>query len=359
MYALAGVVIERVTKLSWGHVLATRVLEPLRLSQTTVIASQIPDGLLALPYMVLNNQTSVQIGKLDLTDGHIMSSAGGIRSSVEDLLSWGNRLLSVFRDEELSLASLDAVLAGRSFINSTSTWDELYAMGFAKVTTPAQFGKIGFNPSLIDAMPVIGASSLPEQVFYHSSAGAGYNHCFMLVPGSQSVIIVLTNSVSQGDTADWISQLLLQAVLDEKQPIDLEQLAERAAIRWRGMHQKLVDDLEKGRRPGSEEPSHQDLKGKYWHKSRAFYLEVLQEDGVLTFNLNGKPEQVHKLSHYSDDTFVFLPSDEVRLRSGLFHYAAPAWLLHFKKGGDGKFTEVLWHIDTQSPSPEVFSRKRS
>jgi CubicO group peptidase (beta-lactamase class C family) len=359
MYALAGIVIERVTKLSWGRVLATRILEPLGLSDTSVIASQIPDSLLALPYMVLDDQTPVRVGKMDLTDGSIMTSAGGIRSTVHDLLSWGNTLLSVFRDEEPSLALLDTVLAGRSFINSTSTSDELYAMGFAKVTTPAQFGKIGFNPGLVDAMPVIGASSPPEQVFYHSGAGAGYDHCFMLVPGSQAIILVLTNSVSQGDTADWIGQLLLQAILDEKEPIDLEPFADSAATKWRGTHQRLVDTLEKGRRPDSEEPPHQALKGKYWHRSRAFYLEVLQENGVLKFNLNGKPEQVHELSHYGDDTFVFLPSAEARLRSGLFHYAAPAWLLHFKKDGDGKFTEIQWDIDTQSPFQERFLREQS
>lgn len=359
MYALAGIVIERATKLSWGRVLATRILEPLGLSHTSVIASQIPDDSLALPYMILDDQTPVRVGKMDLTDGSIMTSAGGIRSTVDDLLSWGNTLLSVFRDEEPPLASLGTVLAGRSFINSTSTSDELYAMGFAKVTTPAQFGKIDFNPGLVDVMPVIGANSPPEQVFYHNSAGAGYDHCFMLVPGLQSVILVLTNSISQGDTADWIGQLLLQAILDEKHPVDLELFAERAAANWRGTHQGLVDALEKGRKPNSEEPPHQALEGKYWHNSRAFYLEVLQEGGVLRFNLNGKPEQVHKLSHYADDTFVFLPPAEARLRSGLFHYAAPAWLLHFKRHGDGKFTEVHWDMDTQSPFRERFLREQS
>ncbi|TFB03394.1 hypothetical protein CCMA1212_004263 [Trichoderma ghanense] len=51
----------------------------------------------------------------------------------------------------------------------------------------------------MDATPLIGATSKPQQVFYHSGAGAGYNHCFMLIPRcSQSVIVVLTISVSQG-----------------------------------------------------------------------------------------------------------------------------------------------------------------
>ncbi|KAL8743703.1 MAG: hypothetical protein Q9190_003971 [Brigantiaea leucoxantha] len=359
MYALAGQVIERVTNQSWGQVLATRVLGRLGLLQTTVIASEIPPDSLALPYMVLDNLTGVQIGKMDLTDGSIMTSAGGIRSTVGDLLTWGNVLLSLFRDEDVPLASLDTILSGHSFINNTVASDELYGMGFAKVITPAQFGKTGFNPSLVDAMPVIGGSSKPEQVFYHSGAGNGYNHCFMLIPGSQSVIVVLTNSVAQGDTADWVAQSLLQAVLDEKQPIDLKPFAKRAAIKWRGIHQNIADALNEGRRRDSEEPPHDTLAGRYWHKTRALYLMVFQEDGLLKFNLNGKPEQEHVLSHYSNDTFDFLPSAEERIRRGLFHYDAPAWLLHFKKDYDGKFRDIEWNLDNQSSFPENFVKEGS
>ncbi|KAL9124329.1 MAG: hypothetical protein Q9217_006329 [Psora testacea] len=273
---------------------------------------------------VLDDLTPVRVGSMDLTDGSIISSAGGIRSTVGDLLTWGNTLLSLFRDEDAPLAALNTILSGHSFINSTIVFDKLYTIGFAKVITPAQFGKIGFNPGLVDAMPVIGGSSKPEQVFYHSGAGAGYNHYFMLVPGSQSVIVVLTNSISHGDTADWVAQSLLQAVLDKKQPLDLKPFAERAAAKWRGTYQSIANALEKSRKPDSEELPHEALKGKYGHKTRAFYLEVIQEDGALKFNLNGKPEQEHILSHYSDDTFVFLPSAEKWIRSGLFHYSAPA-----------------------------------
>ncbi|KAK1256369.1 hypothetical protein MKX07_008628 [Trichoderma sp. CBMAI-0711] len=93
MYALAGEVIERVTKQSWGKALSSRILNPLNLSHTTAIASEIPPGSLALPYMVLDNRTPVQVGKMGLTDGSIMTSAGGIRSTVSDLLTWGNTLL--------------------------------------------------------------------------------------------------------------------------------------------------------------------------------------------------------------------------------------------------------------------------
>ncbi|KAM6487871.1 beta-lactamase/transpeptidase-like protein [Trichoderma sp. SZMC 28011] len=357
MYALAGEVIERVTNQSWGQVLSTRVLKRLQLSHTTAIASEIPRDSVALPYVVLDDLTPVRVGSYDLTDGSAMAAAGGIRSTVGDLLTWGSALLSVFRNGETPLALLDAVFSGRSFMNSTATPDELYTMGFVKVMTPAQIGTLGLNPSLVDAMPLIGTNSKPQQVFYHSGALTGYNHCFILVPESQSVIVVLTNSISQGETPCWVAQSLLQAVLNEKHPLDMTKYAEQAAAKWRTIHQGIAEALEKGRKPNSPEPIHELLLGKYWHKTRAIYLDVFQENGILKFNINGKPEQEHVLSHYRDDTFVFLPSADQRIRNGLFLYGPPSWLLHFKKDSSGNFTEIQWDMGNNTPFPEKFIKE--
>ncbi|KAL6690305.1 beta-lactamase/transpeptidase-like protein [Trichoderma pleuroticola] len=341
MYALAGEVIERVTNQSWGQVLASRVLSRLQLSHTTAIASEISPDSLALPYVVLDDLTPVRIGAVDLADGSAMSTTGGIRSTVGDLLTWGNALLSVFRNDETPLALLDAVFSGRSFMNSTATPDELYTMGFVKVMTPAQIGTLGPNPSLVDSMPMIGTSLKPQQVFYHTGALPGYNHCFLLVPESQSVIAVLSNSISQGETPCWIAQSLLQAVLNEKHPLNMTHYAEQAAAKWRTIHQGIADALEKGRKPDSPEPIDELLLGKYWHKTRAVYLDVFHEDGALKFNINGKPEQEH------------------RIRNGLFLYGPPSWLLHFKKDLSGSFTEIVWDMGSHTPFPEKFIREES
>lgn len=73
MYALVGEVIERATSIFWGRVLATRVQEWLNLTHTTVIASEIPRDSVALPYMVLDDKTPVQVGDLELLDGSLLS----------------------------------------------------------------------------------------------------------------------------------------------------------------------------------------------------------------------------------------------------------------------------------------------
>ncbi|OAA53933.1 Beta-lactamase/transpeptidase-like protein [Niveomyces insectorum RCEF 264] len=364
MYALAGEIIERVSRRPWGHVVAERVLKPLGLSQTSAIASEIPGDSTALPYVVLDDHSAVRSGRTGFASDSAMAPAGGIHSTVGDLLVWGEALLSQLRenteDDKSPLSSLAMLFSGHSFINSTLASDELYGLGFGKVVTPAQFGKIGFNPGLVGAMPVIGVGAEPQIVFYHNGAITGYNHCLMLVPQLRAVIVVLTNSIAQGDVADWIAQTLLQVVLNDTQPVDLKSYAVQAAAKWRGSYQTIENELQDGRRPDSEEPQQEELVGKYWHTTRALYLVVFQEPGgVLKFNINGRRAQEHTLSHYANDTFAFLPSAEERLRRGLFHYAASAWKLEFKKDTEGHYGEILWNLDSQAPAPEKFVKNDS
>ena len=59
-------------------------------------------------------------------------------------------------------------------------------------------------------------------------------------------------------------------------------------------------------------------------------MDIGQKVAYFTLkpNINGKPEQMHKLSHYNHYASVFLPSAEARVRSGVFYCTAPGWLLH-------------------------------
>ncbi|KAK3988949.1 hypothetical protein QBC44DRAFT_242466 [Cladorrhinum sp. PSN332] len=285
---------------------------------------------------------------MQLLDGQLMDSAGGIRSNVQDLLTWGRSLLSTLDGSEPTLKGLDTVLSGYSFMNRTASSDELCALGFAKVTTPSQFGKIGFNAGLIDSMPVI-EESTSKQVFYHSGGGTGYNHCYMIIPGRKAVLVVLTNSIAQGDTADWVAQTLLQAVLDVKSPVDLTSYAKKAANKWVTGYQAISDTLEKGRKSGTPQPPQRDLLGTFWHETGGLYIEVFESEGSLKFNFNGFSDQEHVLSHYHDDTFVFFPSQLERVSRGLFHYGPATWLLHFKRNSHGEINQILWNVDTQAP----------
>ncbi|KAJ5709053.1 hypothetical protein N7493_010387 [Penicillium malachiteum] len=182
-------------------------------------------------------------------------------------------LSSTYRPESL-LSETETALSGHAFINKSSGPDELYALGLGKVTLPAQFGKMGFNPGLVDSMPVIQSSNWSNIIFYHNGAIPGYSNCLILLPSHQVVIVVLTNSISQRDTADWVAQALLQAVLDVKPPINLIILAEQATSKWNDWYRAIAEALAKERTSNTAEPPHDELIGIYWHTIKAQLLDV-------------------------------------------------------------------------------------
>ncbi|KAJ5710046.1 hypothetical protein N7493_009638 [Penicillium malachiteum] len=140
MYALVGEVIERVTNVTWGQALESRVLSQVGLSQSSVIESEIPAGSTAFPYAVLDDKTQWRISNVRLEDGETMSPAGGVRSTLHDLLLWGDFLLSVLQGEKSPLYQMENILSGQSFINQSVSFDELYGLGFAKVTLVHRLG---------------------------------------------------------------------------------------------------------------------------------------------------------------------------------------------------------------------------
>ena len=355
MYALADEVIERVTGSPFGEVLASRVLEKVGLAQTTIIKDEIPINSTAAPYLILDYKSPSRTAELGLTDGVLMSTAGGIRSTVHDMLKWGHAILSPFRDEKTPLSGLDSILSSHSFLKRFYAFDELYTLGFAKVTTPARFGRMGFNPSLIkEGMPILGTVSDSRQVFYHNGAITGYNNCIMLIPGLDAVIIVLTNSISHGDTADWAAQTILQAVLDTSSPTDLHPLAKKAANMWTTTYKAIRELLEQERIPGTKAPPHDELVGIYRHATNALSLQIFKDGDSLKFSINGQQSQEHTLSHYHYDSFIFLPTADDRVRRGLFHYSTNAWLIHFERDSEKKCNRLVWNIDAQAPKGEEF-----
>ncbi|KAI0145138.1 beta-lactamase/transpeptidase-like protein [Xylariaceae sp. FL1272] len=311
MYALVGEAIKRVSHTPWGQMVAERVLKQVDLHQTTVVDALIPRDSTALAYLVMGDKTPLRIGDLGLTDGTLISSAGGVRSTVHDML----RCSRCFEKDILHLLSL--------WIRSL--WSQLHQqivcfrlallLGLRKFTTPARFGKMGFNPSLVEAMPVLGAGSEAQRVFYHNGA----------LP---AIVVMLTYSISHGNTAHWAAKTLIQGILDTKLTIDLQ--------------------------PPAEQGSPKEFVGIYYHKTGALHLKVCEKEGALWFNVNGRHNQSHELSHYHHDTFIFLPLEEQRTRRGLFHYGAHAWLLEFGCDSKGLVDRVLWNLDDPAPTPETF-----
>ncbi|EHK47609.1 hypothetical protein TRIATDRAFT_316652 [Trichoderma atroviride IMI 206040] len=88
-----------------------------------------------------------------------------------------------------------------------------YAAGWATTTLPGRLEGLGANSKLIP-MPMIGlGQTKATKVYWNQGVHCGSNCFVALLPETKSAVIVLTNTRTANDAADWIGQLLLQTLL--------------------------------------------------------------------------------------------------------------------------------------------------
>ena len=364
MYALAGEILERKTGKPFADLMQHVITGPFRLHDTSTDLRHLPSSQLAKPYMVGDNGELFKIGSVGMTSGSLMETAGGVRSSIDDLIAWTTAIMGTRSDQgsyclrhsrRTSLRLIEDVLSGQMIMLSTSGFDQLYAMGWAKVTTPSSFGNIGFNPGLVSKMPVLGSTSAPRLVYYHNGAIPGFNNAIFMIPELRLNIVVLTNSIGQGDIADWIGQLLLQTALDTQNQIDFLSLAKEAAGAWRGSYVEMESVLASERINGTKESEIQQFVGTYWHTSGAVKITVkIGESHSLKFILNDSPDQVFDMVHYNYEVYSFFPSREDRIRRGLIVYDTATWLIHFHRNANGEVNGLRWYLDPDEPDGDDF-----
>ncbi|KAE8149714.1 beta-lactamase/transpeptidase-like protein [Aspergillus avenaceus] len=358
MYALAAEIIERVTKLSWGEALEAYVLRPLNLSDTSVKPDGTPPHSTALPYAVGTDGEPVRLNDVGLLDGDLMSPACGIRSTLSDCLAWGNLFAKTFHAEPTPLHGLSKILENHCNVKMDDCDNTGYGMGFARVHLPANLGLTGINPSLVDKMPPIGHCWIPytDPIFYQTTVIPGYNHAIFVVPEAQMTIVVLTNSVSRGDTADWIAQAMLQTIHFYVYPGDLLTYAAEAARTFTSSYSRMSHTLHDEKSWTLPEISYSELTGVYRHGTKALSINVFQKDGLLQFNINGKPSQTHILRHHNNDTFDFFPSEEDRIKRSLMLYTLDYFFLTFQRNEEGYAHAVEWCVDSSFPYGQIFEK---
>ncbi|UKZ81228.1 hypothetical protein TrVFT333_009000 [Trichoderma virens FT-333] len=121
-----------------------------------------------------------------------------------------------------------------------------HAAGWATCTLPAAIGDIGINPGLID-MPILGGGSAPVRMIWNQGMYDCANAFVALLPEYEAAVIVLGNTTTGSDTADWIGQHLIQALLDSPCKNDYPFLASMSALNARQKYWELVAKLEQGR----------------------------------------------------------------------------------------------------------------
>ena len=366
-YAIADQIIQHLSGQSWGTFLSEKLLMPLGLNRT--ISEHSPKiRNVAQAYMALSDGTPFHLPRPSVEDGVIMEGAVGVQSSVKDLIKYSQKLMEAASDQlprnvtstaDSPFKQLPTLLQGH--INLSPTPSELersYALGWIRTVLPGPLGTVGLNPLYVDAMPLVG-KGLKEQklIFHHQGSLIDFLSSIHLIPSSRTAIVVMTNSMSNNDAADWLGQLVLEAVLDNSDQNDYVKLAKDSVENSNSLWPQMAEELENSRIPNTPVRELSEYAGSYYNVIKDWYMEVWVERNELYMCHQGDRSQSYRLRHYNYDTFSWLLTRDETVRRGLFPMTtAKYYLLAFGQGEDGPVDCVVWMHDPSVPEGENFKR---
>ena len=239
-------------------------------------------------------------------------------------------------------------------MSQPTRWETSYAFGWARVQLPGKMGDIGCNPGLMpQGMPIVGKGAPPQLVFYHQGSLPGALAAVLLLPDTESAIVVLTNTLGLNDTPDWVAQLVLEEMLEVPNKNDYVAAARSSVAENAKWYPDTSEELSRNRKTDTSPRKLENYTGTYWDAIHVVKIEVSLEDGKLYWALQGLRSEKFSLEHYEDDTFTWLqPRNELAKRGRWVDQGAEFWKLRFEVDNDGQAEKVFWVHDIGVPAVE-------
>ncbi|KAF6229947.1 hypothetical protein HO133_004284 [Letharia lupina] len=363
-YGVAAMVVERISGISWGDFLKTRIFDPLGLKRTITIRNPMTPNSqfdnVARGYIALEDGSPLLTERPYVSSGTLFSGAAGVQSSVNDLLRLYQTLLASNSDQSIKnspFRQLSTLFSAHIPIPGYSVNKKAYSLGLVRTELPGSLGVTGLNSMSVSEMPVVGRGGGPKIVYHHNGSLAAFLACVILIPESQSVIVVLTNSIAKNDCADWIAQMLLEELIDCPEKNDYEHIAQTSADDMISKWNSMPVQLEEQRIPNTLHRSIEQYAGGYFNSIGDYYLDIFVEDGELFMCMQGDRTQTYKLNHYHNDTFSWLLTWDENAHRGRFRVPSPEYYLLRFQAQDESIYAIKWSIDPDIPNGQLFSKQ--
>ena len=367
-YELAGHIIDRVSGTTWAEMLKSHIFLPLRMNRTFL---HNPTGEVentATSYNTLDDGTPVKVPTVKSTEESFGGASAGVLTSVTDLLTFYKVLMCAARDQIKSgqpstpgslFKNVTHLLSAKTAMYPSTIHEASYALGWGRVQLPGTLGHFGNNPPLMPkGMPIVGKGS-SHLVLFHQGKMPGALASVILLPETDSAIVVMTNSLALNDSPDWISQLLLEELLEIEDRNDYVRAAEMSADEALKWYSTVVEDLKRDQKPDTSPQSLEEYAGVYWNASRTVKIVVTKED-KLYWAIQGLQTEKFSLDHYEDNTFIWLqPRNELVSRGRWVDQPALFWKLRFRYGDHGHISILNWAHDAELPQGEDFFKNQT
>ncbi|KAJ8125688.1 hypothetical protein O1611_g7950 [Lasiodiplodia mahajangana] len=366
-YELAGKVIESLSHQSYFEFVQSRIFDPLGMTRTFLKTPPSSLDNVGKCYNTLDDGTSVPIPCVKLGDDWVGSPHAGMRSCVSDLMKLYKAFMTGFNDQlasgktstdGLPLKQVGYLMSAQMIMGQPSRNEVSYGFGWGRVQLPGRMGQIGINPDLMpNGMPVVGKGVTPRLVIFHQGSLPGALSLNILLPDTESAIVISSNALALNDVPDWVGQLVLEEFLEVPKSHRNDYIAaskESAAenLKW---YPDLVKELQQAKINGTSPRELGSYVGTYWDHHHIFKIVITEEDGQLYWAFQGLDSEKFLLSHYEHDVFTWLqPRNELSQRG---RWVGPDqglsfWKVDFRIGEDGKPDRLFWVHDNDVPADE-------
>ncbi|KAI9735120.1 MAG: hypothetical protein M1834_001708 [Cirrosporium novae-zelandiae] len=367
-YDIIGMVLEKVTGTELSKLLRDRIFKPLGMTRTSC-EWDAEDTNQARSYVVLDDLSPFEIRRPQIRRGTIMEAAGGVKSTLDDLLclykAFMHASVEQFKCRKDSMPDsifkhCRTLLSNHARFPGPFLHEHGYAAGWARTQLPGQLGLISNNP-LIGGEPIVGGFSDSQLIIYHNGSMPGSTTCVYMSLETETAVVVLMNSLAPNDTADFVGQLLLQHVCDMTVKNDYVALA--TEFSWRTLHhmEALKLELDKERIPGTSHRRLSEYAGQYLNSTKNFSINIFKHNGGLGMSFQGLPDEVYNLQHYQYNTFSWLMTYNEAAKRGRYiaDYQSRYYLIKFKARKDGPVEGLQWAWDPNSELVEFFHKQKN
>lgn len=263
-----------------------------------------------------------------------------------------------------NLPFVDAAKMVQPHISLETASEELdgsYGLGWVRVCLPCTLGAIGLNHDFVGKMPVVGRGMLERtECWYHQGSANSFLSSVHLLPGTESGVVVLTNSMAQNDVADWIGELYIQTILDAPFKNDYIKLAEVSAETALSLWPAMRKELKDNRIPNTAVRPFSEYVGVHYNGIGNYHIEIFQKDGKLLMRFQREKNIAYKMTHYRYDVFSWLITHDRDAKLGRFPITrASFYLIRFDcfNNTDARIDSLVWIHDDEVPEGEHFFKK--
>ncbi|PSN73167.1 hypothetical protein BS50DRAFT_180872 [Corynespora cassiicola Philippines] len=240
--------------------------------------------------------------------------------------------------------------------DTDSIYEQTTALGWNRTQLPGKL-QFGWNSSNISSIPLFGKGFPEKLAFWHGGNLPGTTVAVILFPETRTAVVVMQNSLGVCDAADLISQLLSDCLFIGGPQHDYVSLAEEATRNGLARMERVAEQLQKEREPGTKHRPLDEYVGQYENSIKNWMIEIgLDGSGRLFLRFQGRVDEQYSQRYHHYDAFVWnLSYDETVERA---QYCRPHefYRFHFE-ARDGRIYQLRWHHDPNILEGEEFVRQ--